>query len=72
MTALGVYVFRDCPALDVCVRGEGERKFFDLLGGWTRDGDFSGVGGISYLDKDGVYHQTDRLPRIREMASHSP
>ena len=49
------------------MRGEGERKFLDLLEGWTRDGDFSGVGGISYLDKDRVYHQTDRLPRIREM-----
>ncbi|MDP7111898.1 MAG: cobalamin-dependent protein, partial [Myxococcota bacterium] len=51
VTALGEYVLRDCPALDVCVRGEGERKFLDLLEAWTRDGDYSGVSGISYLDK---------------------
>jgi radical SAM superfamily enzyme YgiQ (UPF0313 family) len=67
VTALGEYVLRDCPALDVCVRGEGERKFLDLLEAWTRDGDYSRVSGISYLDKDGDYHQTDHLPRIREI-----
>ena len=30
-TALPEYSLRDCPALDVCVRGEGEHTFYELL-----------------------------------------
>jgi hypothetical protein len=31
ITALSEYSLRDCPALDVCVRGEGEHTFYEVL-----------------------------------------
>jgi len=31
ITALPEYSLRDCPALDVCVRSEGEHTFYELL-----------------------------------------
>lgn len=67
VTALSEYSLRDCPALDVCVRGEGEHIFYELLESYSESGSFTNVDGIGYLDEEGVYHENGGLPRIREI-----
>ena len=69
VTAMPEYSLRDCPALNVCVRGEGEHTFFELLEAYSLNGDYSMVGGISYLDEAGVYRENGGLPRIRDTES---
>ena len=69
VTALPEYSLRDCAALDVCVRGEGEHTFYELLEAWADRRDVSGVGGIAYLDAGGQGVQTNGLPRIREVSA---
>ena len=41
ITALPEYSLRDCPALDVCVRGEGEHPFYELVESWAEDRTFT-------------------------------
>jgi radical SAM superfamily enzyme YgiQ (UPF0313 family) len=67
-TALAEYCLRDCPDLDVVVKGEGEHTFYELLEAYA-DGDYSEVAGISYLDDDGKLHDNGGLPRIRNLAT---
>jgi anaerobic magnesium-protoporphyrin IX monomethyl ester cyclase len=67
-TALAEYSLRDCPALDVVVKGEGEYTFFELLEAWSAGG-YSEVGGICYLDAAGSFRDNGGLPRIREVDS---
>jgi anaerobic magnesium-protoporphyrin IX monomethyl ester cyclase len=68
ITSLIEYSLNDCPALDVCVRGEGESTFLELVRAYEKTGNFKGVNGIAYLDKDNVLQQDDALPpRIREV-----
>jgi anaerobic magnesium-protoporphyrin IX monomethyl ester cyclase len=69
ITALTEYSLRDCPALNVCVRGEGEHTFWELLEAYAESGDFSAVGGIGYLDDDGKYVEQGGLTRIREVGA---
>lgn len=65
ITALTEYSLRDCPALDVCVRGEGENTFYELLEAYSQTGSFAHINGTGYLDSDGKYHQNgDAPPRI--------
>jgi anaerobic magnesium-protoporphyrin IX monomethyl ester cyclase len=64
-TALSEFSLRDCPDLDVCVRGEGEWILVDLLNQVSQGRPLSGVGGIAYLDEQGGYHQTTGLLRAR-------
>lgn len=66
-TALPEYSLRDCPALDVCVRGEGEHAFFELLECRRHGGDHTGVNGIAYLDANGGFVTNERMPRIRAL-----
>lgn len=68
ITALTEYSLRDCRALDVCVRGEGEHTFYELIEAYSKTGDFRNINGISYLDENGCYQQNGRLPpRIRNV-----
>jgi anaerobic magnesium-protoporphyrin IX monomethyl ester cyclase len=67
ITALPEYSLRDCPALDVCVRGEGEHPFYELLESWATARDYTRVGGIAYLDKDGLFVLNGNLPRIKDI-----
>lgn len=64
ITGLTEYSLCDCPALDVCVRGEGEHAFYELLESYLKTGKFGNVSCIGYLDKDGCYHQNGKLTRI--------
>lgn len=65
-TALSEYSLRDCPALDVIVKGEGEYTMLELIEAWSR-GDHSQVGGICYLDADGNFTDNGGLPRISDI-----
>lgn len=67
VTALTEYSLRDCPALDACVRGEGERVFLDLLDTWLATGSFAEVAGIGYIDSEGAFRQTSGVTRIRDV-----
>ncbi len=65
ITALTEHSLRDCPAIDVCVRGEGEHTFYKLLKAYSNIGTFSDVEGIGYLDENKHYCQNgEKTPRI--------
>ena len=67
ITALTEYSLRDCPALDLCVRGEGEHAFFEVLEAYAETGGFGHVNGIGFLDAQGAYRENDAQPRIRKV-----
>ncbi|OGS45005.1 MAG: radical SAM protein [Elusimicrobia bacterium RIFOXYD2_FULL_34_15] len=68
ITALTEYSLRDCPELNVCVRGEGEHTFYKLLETYSKTGNFADIEGIGYLNKDNQYCQNgDRTPRIENL-----
>lgn len=67
ITALTEYSLRDCPALDLCVRGEGEHTFFEVLEAHTTGTPFSEVAGVAFLDTDGHFVDTGNKARIREI-----
>jgi len=62
ITGLTEYSLRDCPALDVCVRGEGEQTFYELLEAHFRKDNYFDVPGISYLDEKNKYRQNGDKP----------
>jgi radical SAM superfamily enzyme YgiQ (UPF0313 family) len=64
ITALTEYSLRDCPEIDVCVRGEGERAMQEICEAAATGGDFSAVAGAAYLDEAGNYVEAD-ASRIR-------
>ena len=66
-TALPEYCLRDCAALDVIVKGEGEHSLHALLEAW-RAGDYRAVAGICFLDDEGVCRDNGGLPRMRDIA----
>jgi len=67
MTALPEFSLRDCPALDLAVRGEGEHSFYEILETYRANGDFAAVNGVAFLDAEGRYVEQAGLPRIREI-----
>ncbi len=67
-TALPEYSLRDCPALDVCVLGEGEQTFYNLLEAYTAKKDFKEVEGIAFIDSSNTFHGNQEAPpRIRKI-----
>jgi radical SAM superfamily enzyme YgiQ (UPF0313 family) len=69
VTALPEYSLRDCPALDVVVRGEGEHPFYEVLERWSASRDYSAVSGIAFLDRDGRFVLNGALPRVKDVAT---
>jgi len=68
ITALSEYCLHDCSAIDVCVRGEGENTFYELLKAYLTTGSFLEVPGIAYLNKEGEYQQNGiKTPRIHDI-----
>jgi anaerobic magnesium-protoporphyrin IX monomethyl ester cyclase len=68
ITSLIEYSLKDCPVLDVCVRGEGEHTFLELIKAYEETGSFKGVSGIAYLDEENVLQLDDSPPpRIRKV-----
>ncbi|MBF0424222.1 MAG: B12-binding domain-containing radical SAM protein [Magnetococcales bacterium] len=68
LTALTEYSLRDCPALDVGARGEGEQRLLDILETVSAGGSLATVDGIGFLDTAGHYQETSGLPRIRNIS----
>lgn len=66
-TALSEFSLRQCPAIDVIVRGEGEHTFFDVAAAWAGDRDYSAIAGVAFLDSDGCYVETTGPTRIRDI-----
>lgn len=69
ITALSEYVLRDCPELDLCVRGEGEHTFYEVLEQYFGGEDCRAVNGVSYLEADGIYREAGELPRVRDLST---
>ena len=67
ITALTEYSLRDCPAIDICARGEGEHTFYEILEAHVTGTPFTEVPGIAFLDTDGAFIDTGNKPRIREI-----
>ena len=67
ITALTEYSLRDCPAIDLGVRGEGEQTLYEILETYREGGDFTRVSGIGYLDENGNYVENGGLPRVRDL-----
>ena len=67
MTALGEYSLRDCPALDLGIRGEGEHTLFEVVEALRLGEDPRRVTGVSYRDGAGAYVEVSGLPRIRDV-----
>ena len=67
ITALTEFCLKDCPDLDICVRGEGERVLVDLLDAFREGASLSTVDGIAYLDEDGEYRENIGLTRVRDL-----
>ncbi|MBV9948506.1 MAG: B12-binding domain-containing radical SAM protein [Myxococcales bacterium] len=68
-TALSEFSLRDCRALDVCIRGEGEHALFELLEALREGRDYRTVGSIGYLTASGEYVETSALTRVRDVDS---
>lgn len=66
VTALTEYSLRDCPALDIIVRGEGEKILLDCLEGLRTKNLLTSIKGIAFLDDDEHYQQTSDLQRERD------
>jgi radical SAM superfamily enzyme YgiQ (UPF0313 family) len=66
ITALSEYSLRDCPQIDVCARGEGERVMHEICEAYFEGNDFSQIQGAAYLDADGNYVESAPI-RIREI-----
>lgn len=62
ITSLAEYSMKDCPALDVCVRGEGEQTFLELTKAYEETGSFKGVGGTAYLKEDNTLYLEESPP----------
>ncbi|MCX7153298.1 MAG: radical SAM protein, partial [Proteobacteria bacterium] len=69
VTGLAEYTLRDCPAIDICARGEGEQTLYEILETYREQGDFSLVNAVAYLDANGTYTEVGGLPRIRAVDS---
>ena len=71
VTALSEYSLRDCPQLDLCVRGEGEHTFLEVCKAFEEGRGYADVSGTAFLDDDGAYVEGQGLPRIRDV-DHIP
>lgn len=68
ITAVPEYCLEDCSSLDICVIGEGEDVFVQLLDVLEKKGDLSDVPGLVYRNhKEGKYQRTSRANRIKDI-----
>ena len=61
-TALTEYALRDCSAIDICIRGEGERTIVDVLNVYNQNGSYDKIEGVAYIDENGEFHQKTHKP----------
>lgn len=67
ITALSEYVLRECADLRLCVRGEGEHTFLNVLRALRDNADLATVPGIGFLDDNGGYVETSSVTRIENI-----
>lgn len=68
ISAVSEYCLEDCPELDICIVGEGEEAFIQLLNTLEKGGDWSEVPSLVYSDPDGKgCHRTPRANRIKNI-----
>lgn len=67
ITAVSEYCLRDCPELDVCVRGEGEETLVEVVRNCRARERFAEIQGIAFLE-DGKYIETKPRQRIRKVS----
>lgn len=68
VTAVPEFCLRDCPALDVCVLGEGEETLVELIRAGGHRARFQGIAGLAFLENDRFVKTCGRA-RIREVES---
>jgi len=68
ITALTEYSMRDCPEIDVCICGEGERALYEVCEAHREGRDFSQIAGAAYLDAAGAFVEVP-AERIREVST---
>jgi len=66
-TALPEFSLRECSALNLVVKGEGEGTFAAVLESQAHGGDFKDIPGICFIDEAGQFHDSGVPPRIREL-----
>jgi anaerobic magnesium-protoporphyrin IX monomethyl ester cyclase len=70
VTALTEYTMRDCPALDVCVRGEGEHTFYEVLEAYRHRRPIGEtVAHVGWRTPEGEVRINQALPRIKDLGS---
>jgi anaerobic magnesium-protoporphyrin IX monomethyl ester cyclase len=68
ITALTEYSLRDCPEIDLCVRGEGERALHEVCDAYREGRGFAGIAGVAYVDAAGAFVEVAG-ERIREVSA---
>lgn len=71
VSAASEFCLLDCPALDVCVVGEGEETFLHLVAALELNIPLYEVPGLHFRDNYGL-HATPRRPRIRSVDDIPP
>lgn len=66
-TALAEYSLRDCLALDAVATGEGEHVFYEIVETVRAGGDPAELISVCTLDRDGKFHDSPGLSRIRDV-----
>jgi len=66
VTACTDYVLQDCPAIDLCVRGEGEETLLEIANAHKEDRDTSALDGVA-VRRDGKVKQNPPRARIRDI-----
>lgn len=67
-TACANYILETCPDVDVCVRGEGEETFLELIRALRGKSPLSGVPGLAFRE-DAIIRHTESRKRIRDIDS---
>jgi len=66
ISACADYVLTDCSAINICVRGEGEETFLDIIEKVYQEKELSQVDGIAYIDNGEIITNPSRS-RIRNI-----
>lgn len=67
ITALTELSLREAPAIDFCVRGEGEQTFYQLLLNIADGKSPHKTNAIAFLDDTGAYQESESLTRIKDI-----
>lgn len=62
-------MLRECPALDACVRGEGEATMLELVDAWSEGRPLDSVSGVAVRSQDGTPIVTAARARLRALDS---